>query len=49
MWMLKPQIHRNETYSWAALGPIQLIWKRPGQRPLLWLTTNQPRVLAGRQ
>jgi hypothetical protein len=48
MWLMKPQIHRNASYSWAAFGPLQIIWNRPDHGPLLWLTTDPPRLLSGR-
>lgn len=48
MWFMKPQIHRNMTYSWAAVGPFSIIWKRPSGGPLVWLTCDPPKLLVGR-
>jgi hypothetical protein len=47
MWF-KLAFHRNATHSWAAIGPFQVIWNRPDARPLVWLTTNPPKLLFGR-
>ena len=47
MWF-KLGFRRNVMYSWAALGPFQVIWNRPDGRPLLWLTTRTPKLLLGR-
>lgn len=47
MWFMRPQIHRAELYAWAAFGPIQVIWNRSHGGPLVWLTTNKPKLLFG--
>jgi len=47
MWM-KFGFQRSVTYSWAAFGPVQVVWNRPDGGPLVWLTTRTPRLLFGR-
>lgn len=42
-YMMRPQIHRNDSYSWLAFGPLQVIWKVPDRRPIVHLTMpNKP-------
>lgn len=43
-YVLKPQIHFNDvSHSWLACGPLQVIWKVPGRRPIVhWTLPFKP-------
>lgn len=45
-WMMRPQIHRNNSYSWLAVGPLQIIWNVPDRRPIIhWTMPYKPFLL----
>lgn len=47
MWFRLGLQAKADSYRWAAFGPLQVIWRRPKGGPLVWLTTESPRLLYG--